>query len=93
MPKTPPAMLYHGTVERFLADIQAMGLTKQKRHHVHLSPDRETATTVGARRGQPVILEIAAHEMHGDGHAFFLSENGVWLTEQVLSRYIAFPAS
>ena len=26
------------------------------RHHVHLSPDRETATRVGARRGRPVVL-------------------------------------
>ena len=33
----PPAKLYHGTVEKFMAAIVVEGLTKQQRHHVHLS--------------------------------------------------------
>src|ERR1700676_2824518 len=44
--KEPPGVLFHGTVERFLASIMAEGLKKGKRHHVHLSQDIETARKV-----------------------------------------------
>ncbi|MEZ6117160.1 MAG: RNA 2'-phosphotransferase [Pirellulaceae bacterium] len=40
-------ILYHGTVAAFLDSIRATGLQKRSRHHVHLSPDEETATKVG----------------------------------------------
>ncbi|WP_206073187.1 RNA 2'-phosphotransferase [Erythrobacter colymbi] len=86
---TPPAMLYHGTVERFLEAILREGLTKQQRHHVHLSANVETATTVGARRGEAVILMVDAATMVADGHAFAVSSNGVWLVDAVPPRYLA----
>ena len=86
--KPPPVMLFHGTVERFLASILADGLQKGKRHHVHLSADVETARKVGARRGPPVVLQVDAGQMHDDGFAFFLSSNGVWLTETVPPRFL-----
>ena len=85
--REPPEVLYHGTVERFLPSILDEGLNKGKRHHVHLSKDVETARRVGARRGQPVILEVDAGRMHRDGHKFFVSANGVWLTESVPASY------
>jgi putative RNA 2'-phosphotransferase len=81
--KTPPEVLFHGTVERFLASILVEGLKKGKRHHVHLSADVVTALKVGARRGKPVILKVADETMHVQGFKFFLSVNGVWLTESV----------
>src|ERR1700744_6033309 len=43
-PAAPPAVLYHGTVDRYVASIQARGLVKGERHHVHMSVDVETAT-------------------------------------------------
>ncbi|MGH6933788.1 MAG: RNA 2'-phosphotransferase, partial [Dongiaceae bacterium] len=55
-PATPPDRLYHGTVERFIESIRAEGLKRGRRHHVHLSADRETASKVGTRRGAPVVL-------------------------------------
>jgi putative RNA 2'-phosphotransferase len=79
----PPDVLYHGTVERFLASIMAEGLKKGNRHHVHLSKDTETARKVGARRGKPIILQVEAGKMHSGGLKFYLSANGVWLTESV----------
>lgn len=88
-PSTPPAVLYHGTVERFLEAIGREGLKKQQRHHVHLSADIETASKVGARRGEAVILTIDAAAMVADGHAFALSSNGVWLTDHVPPQYLA----
>jgi putative RNA 2'-phosphotransferase len=86
--KEPPDVLFHGTVERFLASILAEGLKKGKRHHVHLSKETETARTVGARRGKPVILQVDARKMHGQGFIFFLSVNGVWLTEAVPAVFL-----
>lgn len=88
--ETPPFVLYHGTVEKFLPAIKKNGLLKMNRHHVHLSKDLATAMNVGGRRGTPVILTVNARKMHADGHAFYLSENGVWLTESVPPEYIAF---
>ncbi|MDK1346260.1 RNA 2'-phosphotransferase [Streptomyces sp. 378] len=92
-PATPPAYLYHGTVARALDVIRTEGLRPMTRHAVHLSPGRETATRVGARRGQPVVLAVHASAMHRDGHVFQVSANGVWLTQSVPVRYLRFPGS
>ncbi|WP_151477307.1 RNA 2'-phosphotransferase [Streptomyces albicerus] len=92
-PATPPAYLYHGTVARYLDAIRAEGLRSMNRHDVHLSPDRETATRVGARRGRSVVLSVDAAAMYRDGHVFRVSANGVWLTAAVPPRYLRFPAS
>jgi putative RNA 2'-phosphotransferase len=87
--KEPPDVLFHGTVERFLASIMAEGLKKGKRHHVHLSKDTETARKVGARRGKPIILQVDAGKLYGQGYKFFLSVNGVWLTDTVPANFLS----
>lgn len=84
----PPENLFHGTVEKFLPAILAEGLRPMARHHVHLSPDEATATQVGARRGKPVVLRIAARALHGEGAEFRLSGNGVWLVDHVPPAFI-----
>jgi putative RNA 2'-phosphotransferase len=86
----PPDTLYHGTPRRSLDSIFEQGLKPMKRHAVHLSPDTETASAVGARRGKFVVLKIDTGQMHKDGHVFTRSENGVWLTDHVPSSYISF---
>lgn len=90
-PAMPPELLFHGSVDANVAAIRADGLRRMSRHHVHLSPDETTARSVGGRRGRPVILRVAAGRMHRDGHAFYRSANGVWLTEHVPPEYIEFP--
>ncbi|MGF1600559.1 MAG: RNA 2'-phosphotransferase [Thermosynechococcaceae cyanobacterium] len=87
-PVQPPELLFHGTVARFLDSIQAEGLCKMERQHVHLSATTDTAISVGSRRGQPILLQIASEKMHKDGYLFFQSRNGVWLTDKVPWRYI-----
>ncbi len=87
-PQTPPEFLYHGTVDKFLDGIRAEGLKKGSRLHVHLSRDLETAAKVGSRRGKPVILTVRSGEMAAAGHAFYLSENGVWLCDAVPVQFI-----
>jgi putative RNA 2'-phosphotransferase len=90
-PTAPPRHLYHGTIEAALASIRTQGLIKGARHHVHMSIDEETAARVGGRRGKPVILVVRAAEMVADGHVFFRSENGVWLTDHVPPQYLEVP--
>ena len=87
-PQVPPTHLYHGTVDRFLPAIRQQGLRPGSRHHVHLSPDRETAVKVGQRRGKPIVLTVRAGDMHRDGHTFYRSANGVWLTDHVPANYL-----
>ena len=87
-PVTPPNVLYHGTYRQAVASIQKQGLKKMSRHHVHLSPDIETAKKVGARRGYPVIFQIDSLTMNQKGCLFYCSDNGVWLTEFVPVRYL-----
>lgn len=87
-PREPPSVLYHGTVDRFLAAILAEGLSKMRRHHVHLSSDTKTAQRVGTRRGKPVVLVIDAHAMRAAGMLFYVTENNVWLTEAVPPRFL-----
>lgn len=86
----PPPSLYHGTVAGALEAIRKEGLRPMNRHAVHLSPDRETATRVGARRGRPIVLRVDAEAMHRDGHVFRVSANGVWLTAAVPPHYVSF---
>lgn len=88
--QVPPELLYHGTVEKFLVIIKTEGLQKMGRQHVHLSKDIETAKKVGSRRGEPIILSVSSAAMFKDGYIFYLSENGVWLTNDVPAAYINF---
>jgi putative RNA 2'-phosphotransferase len=87
----PSEFLYHGTVPKFLDNIKKEGLQKMSRQHVHLSKDKETAIKVGNRRGAAQILTVSSGEMFKDGFKFYLSENNVWLTDEVPAKYIQFP--
>lgn len=89
--KNPPEVLLHGTVQKFLDAIRESGLKKMSRQHVHLSADSKTASKVGSRRGKPLILEIDAAKMAAAGFTFYLSANGVWLTDHVPPNFISFP--
>lgn len=86
----PPPVLYHGTAVRNLPSIRTSGLLKGNRHHVHLSLDDATAAQVGGRHGRPVVLIVRAGAMSAVGYEFFLSANGVWLTEHVPTEFIDF---
>lgn len=83
-----PPILYHGTVDKFMDSIKKKGLIPGNRHHVHLSKDEVTAIDVGKRRGYPVILEINSRKMQDDSFKFYISDNGVFLTDIVPPEYI-----
>jgi putative RNA 2'-phosphotransferase len=92
VPSVPPDRLYHGTSRSVLASIEATGLHRGSRHHVHLSVDVPTARRVGTRRGgEVVVLTVDAAAMARDGHLFYCSANGVWLVDAVPPGYLTGP--
>ncbi|MBO7344550.1 MAG: RNA 2'-phosphotransferase [Clostridia bacterium] len=84
----PPTILYHGTSEKFIESIKQNGIQKRSRQYVHLSSNIETAVAVGKRHGNPIVLKINTEQMFLDGYKFYLSENGVWLTDNVPYQYV-----
>lgn len=84
----PPSVLYHGTGEKYLESILKEGLKSKSRMYVHLSSDIDTAISVGKRHGEPVALGIDAERMYEDEYKFYLSENGIFLTESIPVKYI-----
>ncbi len=84
----PPSILYHGTARRYAELIDAEGLVSKSRLHVHLSADKETAISVGKRHGKCLVYTVDINAMLKDGHKFYLSENGVWLTEIVPAKFL-----
>lgn len=87
-PVSPPEYLWHGTGEKYFESICEIGLIPKSREYVHLSKDLNTAYDVGKRHGEPVIFSVDAGEMCRDGYKFYLSENGVWLTDKVPKKYL-----
>ena len=84
----PPDILYHGTATRFYSDILKEGIKKMNRQYVHLSDNYTTAVSVGSRHGSAIVLTIDTKKMRKDGCKFYLSNNGVWLTDYVKPDYI-----
>ena len=84
----PPDVLFHGTATRFLESIREKGILKMSRNYVQLSEKIDTAMEVGGRHGNPVVLGVDTKTMREDGIKFYLSNNNVWLTEFVDSKYI-----
>ena len=84
----PPEVLWHGSGEKYVASIDREGLISKSRLYVHLSADFQTALKVGSRHGKPVVYAVDARRMHEEGYVFFLSVNGVWLTQRVPMAYL-----
>ena len=87
----PPHILYHGTSKENYIKIKKSGLSKMKRLYVHLTSDINIAYETGKRyskKEEPIILKINAKLMSFDGFIFYLSENNVWLTDNVPNKYI-----
>jgi putative RNA 2'-phosphotransferase len=90
-PSEPPPILFHGTAVTSIASIMSAGLIPGLRRYVHLSADTATASSVGRRRGRPVVLRVAAGRMWAADFKFVRSANAVWLTSAVPAEFIQFP--
>lgn len=90
----PSDFLYHGTSDEYLESILKEGLLKMNRNHVHLSTNLDTARQVGDRHSRKnnrktYICTILAKKMLEDGYKFYVTSNGVWLTDHVPAKYIS----
>lgn len=83
----PPDILYHGTAKKYLESILEKGIVKGNRHHVHMSSDIETASRVGKRHGDLIVLIIDSKKMREDNIKFYISENGVYLCDYIAPKY------
>lgn len=86
----PPIKLYHGTTKEVAELVLKQGLKAMKRHYVHLSIDIATAINVaGRRKNETQLLQIDCKAMVAEGFKFSISDNNVWLIEEVPAKYIS----
>ena len=87
--QVPPDILLHGTATRFWDAIQATGLSKMQRHHVHLTSDLQIARAVGAQYGKVVVLQIDAKPCMRRIFSFFVQPMAYgWLIQLHQSLFI-----
>jgi putative RNA 2'-phosphotransferase len=87
-PTMPPLALYHGTAEKYIDSIMKEGLRPRKRNFVHLSETMDMAKQVGTRHGSPVVLSIDIEAMIRAGYKLYKAPNGIWLTEDILPKFL-----
>lgn len=87
--RKPKGNLFHGTSEKFKDSIDKKGLLKGSREYVHLSDNLNTALQVGSRRGRPIVYLVDWERMLADGHDLWVSENNVWLSNNIPSKYLS----
>lgn len=88
VPAIPPAILYHGTAEKYLDSIMKIGLKARKRKYVHLSETIEMAMQVGARHGSPIILSVDTESMLQKGYKYYKAQKGIWQTNEIPARFL-----
>ncbi|MGY4537805.1 RNA:NAD 2'-phosphotransferase (TPT1/KptA family) [Mucilaginibacter sp. UYNi724] len=79
----PPEVLYHGTTVDSLTKIILEGLKPMGRQYIHLSSSKDVAIDVARRHGKPLIIEIAAKDIHDNGDIFYKTSDNVWLALHV----------
>lgn len=83
-----PDTLYHGTsTDNYEKIVESGAIKPMSRQLVHLSKDIETASKVGKRHGKVTVLAIDAKKLAKDDHRVFISENGVYLVDEVPLEY------
>lgn len=88
IPIEPFDILYHGTTIDKIENIFKQGILSMNRQYVHLSNNEKLAINVAQRHGKPKVLKIDSKKMYEEGYEFYISKNGVWLTNYVPSKYI-----
>ena len=87
--KEPPQFLYHGTAPRNYGSIVVDGLVPKTSNYVHLTADYEEALEYGRKFGRPAVFVVRSGDMYKEGHKFYQTADGVWLTEKAPREYVA----
>ncbi|KAF4593119.1 hypothetical protein EYR38_008829 [Pleurotus pulmonarius] len=78
----PTGVAVHGTNLQAWTQIAEQGLSKMKRNHIHLAQGLvDEGVVSGMRKSSAILILIDVEKALGDGIKFFLSANGVVLTE------------
>lgn len=83
---TPEELIpvYHGTSEQnYKAILESGSIKPMRRNHAHFAVCPHQAKKVGARHGKPVVLEIDTLRASEAGVCFQVSDNGVWLSDEL----------
>jgi putative RNA 2'-phosphotransferase len=88
--KLPPETLYHGTAVKHVLQIAQQGLLPMGRQFVHLTETIDTALSVGARHGKPIIVDVDVKRLANDGWKFYQASDNVWLTSAIPVKYMNF---
>ncbi len=89
-PEIPNEILYHGTATKNLSGIIENGLKSGQRQYVHLSDNIEIAKEIGKRHGKAFIIEIETKELIKNGWEFYKTEQNIWLTTDIPTKYLDF---
>lgn len=76
--ETMPRAVYHGTYRHKMGAIEARGLSRMGRNHIHLTSDAEWSV-LGIRANCNVLIFIDTDKCLAAGFEFFRSRNGVIL--------------
>ena len=86
----PPSVLYHGTAEHFVDDIlKNTGTPCRLPTLIAVSIVDDRCTCILLCGFNP-SFKIDSQRMFNDGAKFYLSRNGVWLTDYVAAEYLSF---
>ncbi|KAJ7505297.1 KptA family-domain-containing protein [Mycena galericulata] len=78
----PSGIAVHGTTMEAWESISTQGLSKMKRNHIHLAQGVAGDNVISGMRGSSqVLIFIDVQRALDEGIKFFLSDNGVILTE------------
>ena len=79
-----PDYIVHGTYFKSINIIKKEGLSRMKRQHIHFTvndPKNDSQVISGMRTNCEVLIWIDIKKAINDGYEFFVSDNGVILTE------------
>ncbi|KAF9442254.1 hypothetical protein P691DRAFT_779493 [Macrolepiota fuliginosa MF-IS2] len=85
----PSGLAVHGTTNAAWVAIQKEGLSRMKRNHIHLAQDVGGDNVIsGMRRSSQILIFIHVQKALDAGIKFYLSDNGVVLTEGDETGYL-----
>ncbi|MDO4685422.1 MAG: RNA 2'-phosphotransferase [Corynebacterium sp.] len=86
---TPPSTLYHGTSQTNAQSISQTGLRPMGRQYVHLSEDLSTATIVGRRkRDSLVVFQVDTSAASRSGVKFYYGNDTTWLADAIPAEFL-----